>query len=356
VLVKSQLWHAIAQSFQTELRTYVEDIRAKAENVQRDIELVKAKFDRDEQQLQTKERKEASDYRKHLMAWTSKYTAEISLFQARKNKTATEQQRRRLLQELCSFNFMSNFNNQRNKRHLGTAEWVFQTSEYQQWITGQGTPVLHITGKIGSGKTVLAASVIERLCQVQLPRRFTSFVILRFDNSESLKADTIIHSCIHQLLLALPADQLDPKFASELGQVLEQAKSNMFSNTSLMALYSKVPPSMEDWFIIVDGLDECTSSDQAAVLDFFQGILNLSPQTPPIKLLLSSRETSTRTIDQTFPGCVRVKTGSSHTSADICTYAEDIIRVKLLQEELVVGNPDIIKEILMTIKSKEQGM
>nr|CEG04434.1 unnamed protein product [Fusarium clavum]CEG05756.1 unnamed protein product [Fusarium clavum] len=113
---------------------------------------------------------------------------------------------------------------------------------------------------------------------------------------------------------------------------------------------------MEDWFIIVDGLDECTTSDQAVVLNFFQGILNLPSQTPPIKLLLSSRETSSRTIDQIFPSCVRIKTGSTHTSADICTYAEDIIRVKLLQEELVVGNPDIIKEILMTIKLKEQGM
>lgn len=356
MVVKSQLLRAITQSFQTEVRTYVEDIREKAEYVQRDIELVKARFDREEQKLQNKERKEASDYRKHLMAWTSKYTAEMNLFQARKSKNATEQQRWRLLRELSSFNFTSTFNSQRNKRHLGTAEWIFQTSEYEEWSTGQDTLVLHITGKIGSGKTVLAASVIQRLCQVQLPRRFTSFIFLRFDNPESLKPDTIIRSCIQQLFLALPADQIDHRFASELEQVLEQAKLNMFSNESLAELYSKVPPSMEDWFIIVDGLDECTSSDQAAVLDFFQRILNLPSRTTPIKLLLSSRETSSRTIDQTFPSCVRVKTGSSPTSADICTYAEDIIRAKVLQEELVVGNPDIIRDILMTIKLKEQGM
>lgn len=83
-LVKNQILKAITQSFQSELRTYVEDIRAKAEEVQGDIQLVKAQCDREEQQLQTTERKEATDHRKRFRAWA----AEVEIFQAQRRREA----------------------------------------------------------------------------------------------------------------------------------------------------------------------------------------------------------------------------------------------------------------------------
>lgn len=79
----------MTQSFQAELKTYVEDIRSKAEHVQRDIELVKAQYDREEQQLQTRERQAASDHRRNLFAWTSKATAEMRMLQLRGRKVDT---------------------------------------------------------------------------------------------------------------------------------------------------------------------------------------------------------------------------------------------------------------------------
>jgi hypothetical protein len=84
--VKNQLVKAITQSFQSELRGYVEDIRAKAEEVQGDIQLAKAQCDRMEQQLQTTERQDASNHRKRLMAWTSKATGEMKGLQAQRRR------------------------------------------------------------------------------------------------------------------------------------------------------------------------------------------------------------------------------------------------------------------------------
>jgi len=89
VVVKNQLLKAITQSFQSELRSYVEDIRANAEEVQGDIQLVKAQCDREEQQLQTIERKEASNHLKRLMAWTSKSTADMEALQAHRMRNAS---------------------------------------------------------------------------------------------------------------------------------------------------------------------------------------------------------------------------------------------------------------------------
>lgn len=79
----------MTQSFQAELKTYVEDIRSKAEYVQRDFELVKAQYDREEQQLQTRERQAASDHRRNLFAWTSKATVEMRMLQYRGRKVDT---------------------------------------------------------------------------------------------------------------------------------------------------------------------------------------------------------------------------------------------------------------------------
>lgn len=58
-----------------------------------------------------------------------------------------EQRRRRLLKDLSSHNYTSAFNNARNKRHLGTAEWAFNTDQFHNWLTGVGPAVLHVTGK-----------------------------------------------------------------------------------------------------------------------------------------------------------------------------------------------------------------
>ncbi|KAM0295997.1 hypothetical protein ACHAPM_010499 [Fusarium culmorum] len=52
----TQIAKAFISSFQSEMRQYVEAVKTKADDVQHDIELVKAKTDRHEQKMQEKER------------------------------------------------------------------------------------------------------------------------------------------------------------------------------------------------------------------------------------------------------------------------------------------------------------
>ncbi|RBQ79934.1 hypothetical protein FVER14953_21086 [Fusarium verticillioides] len=64
-----------------------------------------------------------------------------------KNKHAKDKKRSKLVHELTSYNSMTTFNSMRNKRHMGTAEWCFSTTEYQEWVNANKAAVLHITGK-----------------------------------------------------------------------------------------------------------------------------------------------------------------------------------------------------------------
>ncbi|KAH7168411.1 hypothetical protein DER46DRAFT_552130 [Fusarium sp. MPI-SDFR-AT-0072] len=350
--LKNQLLKAITQSFQSEIRNYVDDIRAKAEEVQGDIQLVKAQCDREEQQLQMTERQEATDHRKRFMAWA----AEMEVFQAQRRRNALEQKRRRLLEELSSFNFTSAFNSTRNRRHIGTAKWVFDNPEFQEWVEIDGPPVLHVTGKIGSGKTVLSSSIVEKLSQIRPPQQFVSFFFVRFDDPLSLNAETIIRSCVQQLVSAIAMDSLDQKVASELDQYLSQAKLALFSVELLSDLYLSAAKAIKHWFIVIDGLDECSTDQQSKLLKFFHGIVSGNDTTRNISVLFSSRETCTNAIRRTFPGSRRLVTGLQSTSADIGSYVDDIIIDKLSTGELVVNDPNLLNEILKTIASKEQGM
>ncbi|KAF4497980.1 hypothetical protein FAGAP_5839 [Fusarium agapanthi] len=350
--LKNQILKAITQSFQSELRSYVEDIRAKAEEVQGDIQLVKAQCDREEQQLQTTERKEATDHRKRFKAWA----AEMEIFQAQQRRDALEQKRRRLLEDLSSFNFTLAFNSTRNKRHIGTAKWVFDAPEFQQWVKIKGPPVLHVTGKIGSGKTVLSSSIVERLSQIRPPQQFVSFFFARFDDPLSLSAETIIRSCVQQLVSAIDMDSLDQKIASKLDECLSQAKLALFSVGLLSSLYHFAAKTVKQWFIVIDGLDECSSDQQFKLLQFFQGIISGNDNTRYISVIFASRETCTNTIRSTFPGSKRLVTGLQSTSADIGSYVDDIIIEKLSTGELIISDPRLLNEILRTIASKEQGM
>ncbi|KAH7227560.1 hypothetical protein BKA60DRAFT_123301 [Fusarium oxysporum] len=354
--LKNQLLKAITQSFQSELRSYVEDIRAKAEEVQGDIHLVKAQCDREEQQHQNTERQEATNHRKRMLAWTSKSTIEIEALHVQRRRNASEQKRRRLLEELSSFNFTSAFNSTRNKRHIGTAKWVFDTPEFQQWVGIDGPHVLHVTGKIGSGKTVLSSSVVEKLSQIRPPQQFVSFFFIRFDDPLSLDAETIIRSCVQQLLSAIVTDDLDQRLASELDKHLSEAKLALFSLDQLSRLYSSAAKAIKNWFIVLDGLDECNTGQQSRVLKFFQAVVSRAGASSHISILLSSRETCTSAIKRNFPGSQRLVTGLQNTSADIVAYVDDIIIEKLSTGELVVSDPSLIDEILKTIASKEQGM
>ncbi|KAF5620228.1 heterokaryon incompatibility protein het-E-1 [Fusarium sp. NRRL 52700] len=355
----NQVWKAITGSFQTDIKNYVEDVKVKAENAQCEIELAKAQADYQEQQHQTKERQNASDYRRQLSAWATKYSAAMKDLQDLKEKHCKDKKRLRIINELTSYNFMPTFNSMRNKRYMGTAEWCFHTPEYREWANANKSAVLHITGKrplVGSGKTILASSIIERLCCAPVSRQFTSFFFLRFDESKSLSSSTVIRSCLQQLLTSPLIENLDSSALSDLDDRLQEAKASLFSAESLRLLFTTASKNLDDWFIVIDGLDEVDIIRQIGLLKFLREVLEQLPEPQRIKLLLSSRETSSSDIDRLLPQVTRLYTGLKPTSADIRLYAEDIITSKISTNELIVNDPRLAKEILEVIYRKEKGI
>jgi hypothetical protein len=204
--------------------------------------------------------------------------------------------------------------------------------------------------------TSYRSSIIERLCRVPVSRQFTSFFFLRFDERKSLSASTVIRSCLQQLLASPLIENLDSSAMSELDDCLQQAKSSLFSVESLRLLFTTASKNLDDWFIVIDGLDEVDVIRQIGLLKFLRDVFDQLPEPHRIKLLLSSRETSSNDIDRILPEVTRLYTGLKPTSSDIRLYAEDIIRNKISTNELIVSDLGLVNEIIEVIHRKEKGM
>ncbi|WAO86305.1 NACHT domain-containing protein [Fusarium falciforme] len=287
-------------------------------------------FPNEEHQLQAKARQKAEESHGRISSLLTKDRSEMRLIGEHGTRGTAEQRRRRLLKDLSSHNYTSAFNNARNKRHLGTAEWAFNTDQFQNWLTGDGPVVLHVTGKIGSGKTILASSIVEHLCQIRQPNQFISFFFSRFDNPTTLVSDTIIRSLVQQLLSMAPMETMNATLASKIADCLQNAQDNFFSLDTLGKLYETASKFTQDWFILIDGVDECESEQQRLLYDFLSRFLNNCSGPQRIRILFSSRETTKQEIERSF--------GS------------------LARGELVVRDEDIIGDILDAIASKEEGM
>ncbi|CEI70721.1 hypothetical protein FVEN_g795 [Fusarium venenatum] len=351
----SQIAKALTSSFQSEMRPYIDAVKEKAEDVQRDIELVKAKTDRHEQKVQKREREEASENRSLVVSSLSKNWKQLSKVRKDFRKASTGRKQRQSLDGLSNYNrYITNLNSARNKRHLQTAFWIFETQEFKDWYALKDAPVLHITGKIGSGKTILSSRVIEFINDKQSESEVVSFFFSRFDDFASLDCDTILRSLVSQLVSRPSLTKIIER--ENLYNDLELARDQCYSRESLKKLFQRSIGLIEKWFIVLDGIDECNAEERRGLFEFLSDLVAHKDTSGKVKLLLSCRETLNHDIRKWFPSPLHVVTGSTKTSQDILTYAEDILRAKLSKGELVLGDIDLAEEILQSISIKEQGM
>ncbi|CAG1999994.1 unnamed protein product [Fusarium graminearum] len=374
----TQIAKAFTSSFQSEMRQYVDAVKVKAENVQRDIELVKAKTDRHEQKMQEKEREEAAANRSLVVASLSKNWNQVSKFRNDARKESNERKKRQALDALSTYNrYTTSLNSARNKRHLHTASWIFEKQEFEDWYALEEAPVLHIAGKsefsISNSSTrnnididfswlwkdylifqLLRSSIIEFINNKQSESEVVSFFFSRFDDSASLQCDTILRSLVFQLASRPSLTKIAG--SKDLYSDLESAKDESYSRDSLKKLFHRSLGLIEKWFIVLDGIDECNSEERRGLFGFLSDLLADENASGKFKLLLSCRETLNHDIRTWFTSALHVVTGSKTTSQDILTYAEDILHEKLSKGELVLGNINLAKEILRSISLKEQGM
>ncbi|KAK4165515.1 ankyrin repeat-containing domain protein [Cladorrhinum sp. PSN259] len=151
--------------------------------------------------------------------------------------------------------------------HLGAGQWLLNFNEYQSWVKGSGQ-ALFLPGAQGSGKTLLASTVVEDLKSRFWADRNVGIAYFYLDSQcreEQKKPEDLLLSLVKQLL----------QRKRKLPHAIED---DLFSHYT----YSDKPRWLEpDWldvlellrltvrefsqvFVVVDALDDCIASCRKA--------------------------------------------------------------------------------------------
>ncbi|EHK21120.1 uncharacterized protein TRIVIDRAFT_153261, partial [Trichoderma virens Gv29-8] len=176
---------------------------------------------------------------------------------------------------------------------------------------------------------------------------FISFFFVRFDDRQSLNAEVILKSITRQMLN--PSD-----LSEEVEKFLDRMRLNLASGLNeISTLLQGIASSFKTLYIVIDGFDECAKQDRSDLLAVLSSIVNTRSNT---KLFLAGRDSVSREVHRKFPTYKQLSMDCSSAQSDIAAYVEGIVQEKLQDEELVVGDSDLIEEIKTALSKGANGM
>ena len=231
-------------------------------------------------------------------------------------------------------------------RKIGNASYFEKQPEYQEWRDGSHPSTLLYRGKLGSGKSVLLANIVDDLSIT--PQKESPLVVYffcRHDVPESLQARTIIGSIARQILRTV-AD------LNVIAQSCEDTHSTGDTEKVLDILLRGFS-SRAKVYLVLDGLDECAFTDKATLVPALQKIqekLNIS-------VCASFREEPNNGLH-----AIAQQLLDAHivcipkNNPDIAAFIEADLERCLQQERLNVRDPILISKIQDALLEGSQGM
>ena len=296
-------WFNVAKSFwvpfEKEFEQYTTTLQLRCKDVDEEIRLAFYRAANYEQKMQIAERKQAVIARASTRLMKSKVeqlTQEEQAWRKQLQDRENQARKQQLLDNLSTYDYISPFKRARKKRFGSTGCWLISTTEYQKWLGERGLSVFWLSGIMGSGKTILTASVVDDL----LTRRPTNPIKIIFfhilhNNADSLRARTVLQSILRQCLTIENIHRLEP--------AIERLSScdcgdDEFEE-SLLFVLSRIPA---DLYIVLDGLDEMLQLDRKIVLSALSKLATASRIA--MKLFISSRDDIGVGLRITFPSYV----------------------------------------------------
>lgn len=339
---------AFLESFDQEFKPDLEHVQNRAGDVDHEIRLAHAQAVRHDQQLQAMERQEAKESRLSLHRFISRIdgaTEKTQAMQFQRDERRARERRQQLVDSLSSRSSLRLFKQNCRRRHCNTTDWIFQTSEFKRWFH-MDQPVLWLTGKIGSGKTVATSSVIQYIQRYRASSgSHLSFFFVQASEADSLSATAILKSILQQLV--------DPlKMRTEIEIALQSLHPSFDAEDVLDVLRQIIP--IQRFYIAIDGIDEC---ERVHAVELLKSLSALVSSRPNLRLFLSGRPSLLPDINRHLKkGCIHLSMESQNVNTDIATYIKDTIDIKINEDDLRVGDASLVSEIKSALVEGAQGM
>ncbi|SCV61374.1 uncharacterized protein FFFS_15943 [Fusarium fujikuroi] len=336
--------------FEQEFEPDASDIRRMGKNVKEEINFAKAQADRQDQMLQEKERVAASKQRSRLRKFIPKVESELDTIKELQVQRSTRQsinERHRLLESLSSHDYETPFREARKKHQHNTAEWIITTPEFIRWYERTGSVLLWCSGKIGSGKTILCANVINHVLVKKNRDDHAAFFFVQYDNSDSLTAETIIRSIIRQSVdvTTLP-EQIEH-------QLRELDRKHFVPLQDWEFLLRQTIKTSGTFFLFIDGLDECGVAERRAFLD---ALSSLATNILSLRIFITSRDSVFVDLKGRFSQMEHASMNPVNLAPDIRIYVEASLQERMRNEDLVLEDPRLLNHITDTLTRHADGM
>jgi hypothetical protein len=275
---------------------------------------------------------------------------ENSLFRALSNKfseTASHHRKMktklRLLESCSTYDYETTW---KQTRKVGNVTLFSQATQYQNWKGRPDSCTLVYTGKLGSGKSVLLANVVDDLnLYVQNKNIAVAHFFCRHDILESLKARTVIGSLARQLLRPIPDLSMAVGFLDETTPALGFEK--LFS-----LLQRALPPDFKAYFIL-DGVDECDDVERQILIEQLRKLQEICALLLCISTRLGVDNALGLRLEQfATPSVISIP----DNNPDIENFIGAELESCLQSGKLAIGDPALILEIRNALLEGAQGM
>lgn len=306
---------------------------------------------------------EMSGFQSDLDRWATSIKDEVTILTAQSiNEQAAdlrlvtwdwaeEKRRRELKDYYCLLDRCSTYDYQTSwkvLRKIGSTSLFNSLTTYRAWKAALRTPssTLVCLGKLGSGKSVWLANMIDDLyLTARGDKQSLGYFFCRHDVSESLNARVVIGSITRQLLQQCKQGaQFDA--SRELYRSLGDLKD-------LVNLLETVVPPSHVIHLVIDGLDECSDSEQDKVLQTLENLQTIRI----IHVCLSFRlaaDSSIRLNMESIPNCATASIPEDNP--DIGYFIDAELQRCLETRRLTLGNPILISRIQDALLRGAQGM
>ncbi|KAJ5964923.1 uncharacterized protein N7479_004799 [Penicillium vulpinum] len=251
--------------------------------------------------------------------------------------------RQRVLDFCCEYDYMVAW---KQVRKAGSTNLFLKCPHYKAWRDRTERSPLVYTARLGAGKSVMLASIVDDLHLHAASKDMTvAFFFARHDVAESLKARTAIGSLVRQLL----SQVMDLRQASE---ILETTSHRTPFERMLDLLQSVLKPDFKAFFVI-DGLDELSTNEREL---FLRDLYNLKVSFQLSVCLSFRQEPNTPLkIGPESPFDARIVSIPPNIS-EIETFITEELTRRVESRKLEISDPLLPLEIRDSLVKGSQGM
>ncbi|KAL4755783.1 uncharacterized protein BDW70DRAFT_167857 [Aspergillus foveolatus] len=244
-----------------------------------------------------------------------------------------------------------------HKRLVGTTQWFSHHSDFKAWFTEKTVSSLWCSGKIGSGKTMIATTVVEA-AKYRNTKDYSCTVFFYCENERQTMLDDtyILASFIRQLceFLHLTGRPCPEDVIRSIRKFFgpERTPPDL---TDLKQIFIPLFHYVPETVFIIDGLDALDQKHSRSLLQFIQSLFGSRPPNGS-RILLSSRDhvPGYMNIATFIPGIAQIST-STNVLQDIEVYIDTSIGDKSLYRKLT-DNTALLAEVKQKLLAESFGM